>query len=76
MKKLLSFLLKNITGTDQFEIEETIDGDHETYDVKVDKEFVGMVIGKDGSVIRNIRKVMSVKAALENKLVSISISEK
>lgn len=76
MKELLEYLITNITGTEDFEISESSEGDRENFEIIISKDYIGMVIGKEGSTIRSIRKIISVKATLENKLVNISVSER
>ncbi|OGM05206.1 hypothetical protein A2125_01745 [Candidatus Woesebacteria bacterium GWB1_43_5] len=75
MKKLLEFLIKGITGSDKFEIKESQDGDRIVLDINADSSILGLIIGKQGTTIRNIRKIMSIKATLENKLINVSVSE-
>jgi len=76
MKDLLAFILKNITGSEEFTIteEDTEDGKVNLL-VKVPQELAGLIIGKEGKTIKNIRRLVSVKAALENKVVNISLEE-
>jgi len=76
MKKLLSYLVKGITGSDDFVIEETGDDDRVTFNVKADKDIVGFIIGKNGKTIRTIRNILRVKAALEKKGVYVTVTEK
>lgn len=76
MKELLLFILENITGSKEFEVEE-----QETEEGKVDllvkapQDLAGLIIGKQGKTIKNIRRLISVRAALENKVVNISLQE-
>jgi predicted RNA-binding protein YlqC (UPF0109 family) len=73
MKELLSFLIKEITGSDKYSIEEKLEDRQLTLVVKADPEIVGLIIGKEGKTIKNLRRILSVKAALEDKSVNISI---
>jgi predicted RNA-binding protein YlqC (UPF0109 family) len=56
-------------------VEEVEDGDRLVYEVKADKSIIGMIIGKDGSTIKNLRRIMAIKATLENKLIGINVTE-
>ncbi|MBX4205772.1 KH domain-containing protein [Candidatus Microgenomates bacterium] len=76
MKNLLDFLLKNITGSDDFSIEETEENDRVTFQVIADKEIIGLIIGKEGKTIKTLRKVLSIPATLNQKSVNISVTEK
>lgn len=73
MKDLLTFLIKNIIGTDDFQITENMDGDHISLDVTTQPESVGLIIGREGKTIKNLRKILSVRAVREGKTVSINI---
>ena len=76
MKELLIFILENITGSKEFEVDE-----QETEQGKVDllvkapQNLAGLIIGKQGKTIKNIRRLVSVRAALEDKVVNISLQE-
>ncbi len=75
MKDLTYFLIKNITGSDKFTVEEELDGDKIIVNVKADPEIVGLIIGKEGNTIKNIRRILSVKATMEHKGVNVSVTE-
>lgn len=75
MKELLAFILENLTGSNDFEIEvqENEEGKVDLI-VKAPEELAGLIIGKQGKTIKNIRRLVSVKAALEDKVVNISLA--
>lgn len=77
MKTLLEFLIAKITNTKaetDFDVtEESVDG-KAVLNVTAKPEIVGLIIGKEGKTIKNIRKIVSVKAVLENKSVNISVN--
>lgn len=76
MKKLLDYLLKNLIGKDNYkiEVEESQEG-HVNFNVQVDKDNIGLIIGKEGKTIKAIRSLLKVKAILEKKAVTINVSE-
>lgn len=76
MKKLLTFIIKEITQSDDFKIEEVADGDKVDLLVYLPKETIGLVIGRGGSTIKSIRNLIRVKATLDKKVVFIKIEEK
>lgn len=76
MKDLLSFLIKNILGKSDFDIDEVDEGGKLDYRVKIPKEEVGIIIGKGGKTIRMIRNIVKVKATLEKKAVGVFVEEK
>jgi len=75
MKKLLSFLLTNITGSEEFEIEITNPEEGKTtLEVMADSDIIGLIIGKEGKTIKNIRKILSIKATKEKTGVNITVN--
>jgi len=76
MKKLLSYILDNLIGKDNFKIEEnSSDEGHVNFEVKVNQELIGLIIGKEGKTIKSIRSLLKVKAILEKKAVTINVTE-
>jgi len=75
MKKLLEFLVKNITGSDEFTVNEQTNDNFINYSIKTKPENMGLLIGKGGMTIKTIRNLLRVRATLEKKGVSVSIEE-
>ena len=75
MKKLTEFIVKNITGSEDFEVDEVTEGDRVTLFINASPDIVGLIIGKEGKTIKNIRRIVSVKATLLKKALDISVSE-
>ena len=77
MKDLLSYIIENITGNSEFDI---IVSESETgmvdFTIKIDKDHIGIIIGKEGRTIKSIRNLLKVRAVIENKAVNINIEEK
>lgn len=73
MKDLISYIIKNITGTEDFTLSETEDNGRLNYKIKIDKDLAGLIIGKEGHTIKAIRNLMKARAVLENKVVNISV---
>ncbi|HJX59568.1 hypothetical protein A2V61_01660 [Candidatus Woesebacteria bacterium RBG_19FT_COMBO_47_8] len=76
MKELLSFVIENITGIKDFEIEEVQDEGRLSLTVKAPKEAMGIIIGKGGSTIKAIRNILRVRATLDKIAVSVEVVEK
>jgi len=76
MRKLLEFLVKGVTGTDDFEIEENEEGGRTEYVIHANPDYVGRIIGKGGKTIKAIRNLLKVRATLEKKAVGLSVIEK
>ncbi len=76
MKQLTQFLIENITGSKDFSVaEEEVDG-RITVKVTANPEIIGLIIGKEGKTIKNIRKILSIRATQDNKAVVIDVIEK
>lgn len=75
MIDLIKFLIKNITGSSDFKVEETEDEKGSLYTVHAKPEIIGLIIGKGGNTIKNIRRIASIRGVLENKSININVSE-
>jgi predicted RNA-binding protein YlqC (UPF0109 family) len=75
MKDLLAFLIKNILGSEDFTIEEQTEGYTSNLTVKTKKDHIGLIIGKEGHTIKNLRKILSVKGVLDKKSVNVSVTD-
>lgn len=76
MKDLISFLISKITGSTDFDIEETQDEQGNLYTVQAKPEIIGLIIGKGGKTIKNIRRIASIRAVMEDKSINISVTER
>lgn len=75
MKELLEFILRNILGKkSEFEIIEEDDGSIVKLTVKTAEDEGGMVIGKQGKVIKAIRNILRIKATLEKKKIILLVN--
>lgn len=75
MKDLLEFIIEGITGASDFDIEEEGGENHVSFIIKAKKDNIGLIIGKNGKTIRAIRTLLRVRATLDKKAVSLSVSE-
>jgi predicted RNA-binding protein YlqC (UPF0109 family) len=73
MKELLDFLVKNITGIEDYSIEEVTDNSFTKFVVKTNPDEAGLIIGKGGKTVKTLRNLLKVRATLENKGVAISV---
>lgn len=76
MEDLIKYIVSNLTGKADVEIEVGQDGDRTVYTVHADQEDMGLLIGKQGKTIRAIRNLVRVRATLEKSLVYVNIEEK
>lgn len=75
MKDTLRFILENIIEPEDFEIEETEEGDRTTLKIKAQKDKIGIIIGKEGKTIKAIQDLLRAKSKLEKKFVFLSVEE-
>lgn len=75
MRDLLDYLLKGILGEEKFEITEEENEGRIIYKIKAASENVGLIIGKGGRMIKNLRNLLKVRATLEKKAVNLEIEE-
>jgi len=75
MNALIKYLIENITGNSEFEIEEKEENSLVTYIIQAKPEFMGLIIGKAGKTIKTIRNLVKVRATLEKKSVNLTVEE-
>lgn len=72
MKEILELIITNLVNDkEEVSIEENITDNTINYKVKVSKDDMGKIIGKQGRVARSIRTVMKSVSAKESKKVNI-----
>ena len=76
-KDLLEYIVKNLVNqSDVVEIAEVEQEDGKTIlKLKVAKEDMGRIIGKEGRIIRSIREIINAYAMKESKRVSVDVEE-
>ncbi len=74
MKELLEFIVKSLVSCpDDVVIDETVNGDIYTYEIRVNEADMGKVIGKQGKIAKAIRSLMKAAAAKRNLKVNVDI---
>jgi len=76
MKELLEYIVKGITGKDSFSIDEKEEDGKTLLTILLEESEMGLVIGKNGLVIKSIQNILQVKGRLENKLVFVNVENK
>ena len=75
-KDLLEYIVKNLVAyPEKIEISEVQTDGKVALKLKVAKEDMGRVIGKEGRIIRSIREIIYAYAAKESKKVSVDVEE-
>jgi predicted RNA-binding protein YlqC (UPF0109 family) len=76
MKDLVEYLAKSLVNNrDAVEIHETISDDTSVFQLKVAKEDLGRIIGKQGRTAKSIRTLMNAAASIGNRKVVLEIFE-
>ena len=76
MKELIELIIKGIVDNpDKVEINEIIGEKSSIYEVRVDSDDIGKVIGRQGRNIKSIRTIVNAAAQKDDKRVVIEIVE-
>ena len=76
MKDLLQYLAKSLVShPESVEIKETSNDDTSVFEVKVAKEDLGRIIGKQGRTAKSIRTLLNAAAVVSNRKVVLEIVE-
>ena len=75
MKDLISYLVKNITGNEDFEVDEKNEDSLIVFTIRAKPEYMGLIIGKEGKTIKTIRNLVKVRATLEKKSINLLVEE-
>lgn len=74
MKELLSYILNALCEKpEKIEIEESSEDENITFNITIDDEDKGRIIGKGGLNIKAIREILAIIAKRENKRVFLKI---
>lgn len=75
-KELLEYVVKNlVSNKDIVQVEETSSDVKKVLRLKVAKEDMGRVIGKEGRIIRSIREIINAYAGKNGEKVAVEIEE-
>lgn len=77
MKELIEYIIRElVTVKDAVEVSESSPEDGVFYYmVKVDPKDMGLIIGKQGNIIKAVRKLITVRAIADGVRVSLSLEE-
>ncbi len=75
MQDLLEYILKSLVSKpEEVVITESEEDNTLNFNVKVAQDDMGMVIGKSGQTIRSIRKLLVVRAMVENPTLRVNVN--
>lgn len=76
MKELIEFIARSLVeNTDAVEVKQTQSGSRVRLELKVAKDDMGRVIGKNGRIVNSIRSVLRVAAEKEGRQVTLDVVE-
>ena len=76
MKDLVQYLARSlVSNPDAVEIKETTNDDTSVFEIKVAKEDLGRIIGKQGRTAKSIRTLLNAAATISNRKVVLEIVE-
>lgn len=75
MQELLEFLTKSLTGSEDVKVVLEESQGFSNYKIIAPKEFMGVLVGKGGRMIKAIRNLLKVRATLEKKAVGVTVEE-
>lgn len=76
MKELVEYLAKSlVSNPDAVEVKETQGDTASVFELKVAKEDLGRIIGKQGRTARSIRTILNAAASRTNRKVVLEIVE-
>ena len=76
MKEILQYIISSfVDNPDKIEVTENDENGTVNLNVKLAKEDMGRVIGKNGKIIKAIRNVMKIPAIKQNKKIFINLEE-
>ena len=76
MQEFLTYLIKNIVKKpDDVTVEEILEGTTYNYQISVNQEDMGLVIGKEGRIIRSVRALAKSKAIKEGVMINVELLE-
>jgi len=76
MQEFLTYLITNIVkNPDDVNVEEVLEGTTYNYQISVNAEDMGLVIGKEGRIIRSVRALAKSKAIKEGIMINVELLE-
>ena len=74
MKELLTYIVANLVSEpDAISIEEKVEGDEITYELRVAADDMGRIIGRHGRIAKEIRTIIKSVAQRTGQKVSVEI---
>ena len=76
MKDLVEYLIKSLVSKPKkVKVNRETEGEIINFKVEVDEEDMGMIIGRQGKIIKSIRALVRTRALVEKKKIQLSLDE-
>lgn len=76
MKNLVEFIVKSLVSKpEKVKVTEETEGELIKFQVKVDEEDMGLIIGRQGRIIKSIRTLARTRGLVEKKKVQLFLDE-
>lgn len=75
MQELLEYLVKELTGSDEIKIEQSQDGSVSVYTIFAPQTVMGLLIGREGKIIRAVRSLARARAIVDQTAIAIKLQE-
>ncbi len=76
MKDILTYIVANLVSKPEaISVNEIVNGDEITYELRVAADDMGRVIGRHGRIAKEIRTLIKAVGSRENKKVSVDICD-
>jgi len=76
MHEFLTYLITNIVKNPQdVRVEEVVEGNGYIYNIHVNPDDMGLVIGKEGRIIKSVRALAKSKAIKDGVMISVELVE-
>lgn len=77
MRELIEFLAKSLVNNpDEVQVSEREEGDTTIFELKVDSDDMGKVIGKQGKIAKAIRTLVRAASTKDSKRVNVEIIDR
>lgn len=76
MQEFITYLIKNIVKIpDDVQVDEKVEGNGYVYNITVNPDDMGLVIGKEGRIIKSVRALAKSKAIKDGVMISVELVE-
>lgn len=75
MQQLLEYLVKELTGSDEVKVEHSRDDSVDVYTITAPQTVMGLLIGREGKIIRALRSLARARAIVDQVAITIKLQD-